>query len=454
MQQDYKPTGWLGILLSDRIFVDFSNPSKYPFDECMRKLHMQMSLLLKTPLSYTPKPVDNSQRPVEPVPPPPKDIVRKETEQKIGILEGFLKDQEPSKKPLKPSTPDKTDEPTKANDDEPFKPATKPTKPTRNENTRKPKNKSEYTKILSKEHIKKLIDDFERESKIRERKNSSLEQIDLSEQGLEWVSEDAFDDWNHIRHPPTVNNEVKYIYFDLDLSSNEIQELDKDVFEKLVHLKRLNLSFNKIQQFPGDYVYEDYPLYVFDRQIYLEWLSLKQNFISSLPWFVFGQCTHLRYLSLEDNQIETLPSRLFDGLEKLEVLNLSHNKITKLPWDIFNELKNLTWLGLSHNRIDEVDSRTFYQIKKLKFLDLYENNIKSLPNDLFYFSNETEWLDLNNNPIKSFPANVFDRLIKIKRLGFRVKRELFNTLPPKLQSIITPLEGLRKDPVLVNETCN
>ena len=39
MQADYNPDGWLGIILGSKIFVNFK---RYPFEECMRRLLIEL----------------------------------------------------------------------------------------------------------------------------------------------------------------------------------------------------------------------------------------------------------------------------------------------------------------------------------------------------------------------------------------------------------------------------
>jgi hypothetical protein len=58
MQKNYVPDGWLGIILGSKIFVNFS---KYPFEECMRRLKFELQNVLgeKSPANET-KPVSDS----------------------------------------------------------------------------------------------------------------------------------------------------------------------------------------------------------------------------------------------------------------------------------------------------------------------------------------------------------------------------------------------------------
>jgi hypothetical protein len=44
MQKDYKPDGWLGIILGSKIFVNFT---RYEFNECIRRLKVELDAVLK-----------------------------------------------------------------------------------------------------------------------------------------------------------------------------------------------------------------------------------------------------------------------------------------------------------------------------------------------------------------------------------------------------------------------
>ena len=43
MQKDYKPDGWLGIILGSKIFVNFT---RYEFNECIRRLKIELDNVL------------------------------------------------------------------------------------------------------------------------------------------------------------------------------------------------------------------------------------------------------------------------------------------------------------------------------------------------------------------------------------------------------------------------
>ena len=75
MQENYKPDGWLGIILGAKIFVNFT---KYSFEESMRRLGAeirplltpkQVSYIFKEPLATELKPI-TTQPFRDPLPPP------------------------------------------------------------------------------------------------------------------------------------------------------------------------------------------------------------------------------------------------------------------------------------------------------------------------------------------------------------------------------------------------
>ena len=98
----------------------------------------------------------------------------------------------------------------------------------------------------------------------------------------------------------------------VDLSSNQIKQIDKDVFKSLVVLKTLSLNINPIKK-----------------------LSL-----ADFP-------TSLVHLHLQNCELKTSDFK-FSSLPNLETLDLRHGKVTKLMPDIFAGLTKLKVLNLAH----------------------------------------------------------------------------------------------------------
>ena len=97
----------------------------------------------------------------------------------------------------------------------------------------------------------------------------------------------------------------------------------------------------------------------------LEYLSLYDNKITSVPSDAFSTRTKLRYLSLAHNQIEVVPSNLFSNNMNLENIDLNNNQIKYIGSGVFDQLKKLKVVFLNYNICINKDFRDIiYNIKR------------------------------------------------------------------------------------------
>jgi hypothetical protein len=150
--------------------------------------------------------------------------------------------------------------------------------------------------------------------------------------------------------------------------------------EKLVNLKKLNLTLNLLTCLPNQ---------IWNLKNLTE-LSLSSNQLTSLPEQI-GNLKNLTSLHLSSNQITSLPEQI-GNLENLTVLDLSSNEFINLPEQIRN-FQNLKELDLSYNNFINLPEQ-IGNLKNLKKLDLIGNplpetekaKIKALlPNCEIYF---------------------------------------------------------------------
>lgn len=160
-------------------------------------------------------------------------------------------------------------------------------------------------------------------------------------------------------------NELPYFLGDLSIScliakNNNLtnNSLPKG-FENLPGLRELNLSGNRLTEFPeqvldlmelkflylaGNCISEiDKDLWKLPR---LQVLSMGGNRLTEVP-STLGRCTALQALVLCDNMLESLPSSI-SNLKNLKSLLLHKNRLRTLPTEIIT-LKNLTELSLRDN---------------------------------------------------------------------------------------------------------
>jgi Leucine-rich repeat (LRR) protein len=131
-----------------------------------------------------------------------------------------------------------------------------------------------------------------------------------------------------------VNNNLQ----ELDLSNNQIEHINFELFVYVVNLEKLNLDNNR-----------------------LETINLESN--STLPLL-----QRLKYLSLKNNRLKYLPTKELGELRAIEHIDLNNNNLVQLNLSIFDNLINLQYLQLSNIRL--IGSMNVDSLYKVESLDL------------------------------------------------------------------------------------
>ena len=187
---------------------------------------------------------------------------------------------------------------------------------------------------------------------------------------------------------------------------------------KLVTLKKLNLTNNGITYFPN-----------LDKCINLEIINLSFNKINDWEEECIKSLTKLEELYLRNNNIKKIPESL-GNLVNLEKFNISYcplgsisifrplNKLIALKelymkssnvkvFPNINKCINLEKLDISYNKITVLPSDYIDTLIKLKSLNLKTNYLIKLPNNIVNLSNLEE-LIIDNNPISTLPSNIYN----------------------------------------------
>ncbi|XP_004682557.1 PREDICTED: toll-like receptor 3 [Condylura cristata] len=138
----------------------------------------------------------------------------------------------------------------------------------------------------------------------------------------------------------------------LDLSNNNMANVDEDLFEGLEKLEILDLQHNNLARLwkhanPGG------PVQFLKGLSRLHILNLESNGFDEIPTEVFKDLVELKSLNLGMNNINILPPSVFDNQKSLKSLNLQKNLITSVERNVFEPVfKNLSNLDMRFNPFD------------------------------------------------------------------------------------------------------
>ncbi|KOB65276.1 Leucine-rich transmembrane protein [Operophtera brumata] len=212
----------------------------------------------------------------------------------------------------------------------------------------------------------------------------SLQNLDLSHNKLDYIPDQTFDNNNDLRHVNMTFNEIEKLdnlhinKFHpggiLDLSNNGLTQLGISPGEGR-RLAVLVLHSNNIT----DPSLVDL-WYLTD----LKNLDMSRNQIRELDESSLRLPVVLYYLDLSCNLIEKIGPSTFLRIGHLKTLRLAHNHLTSIEYGAFRGLSSLLNLDLSFNSLRMVDSKLFMDLKSLLVLSLRHNELLVLKDEAWY----------------------------------------------------------------------
>jgi Leucine-rich repeat (LRR) protein len=166
----------------------------------------------------------------------------------------------------------------------------------------------------------------------------------------------------------------------------------------------------------------------------VEWLDLHSNYLTDLPKDILEALPKLRILSLNNNPTLQLTSKMFSPLSNLEALFISSNGHENLPENIFAGLGKLQKLGISNNNFSTISPEIFADISTLEELHLSNNPLLVLAPENFSSLSKLKKLYLGGNKITTLDEKTFAGLTALTTLslshnpGINLSSELFKPL--------------------------
>ncbi|GMT28312.1 hypothetical protein PFISCL1PPCAC_19609, partial [Pristionchus fissidentatus] len=196
-------------------------------------------------------------------------------------------------------------------------------------------------------------------------------------------------------HGTPFNGKTKLKY--LDLSGNQITEVEEGSFESLSNLESLLIGdhnylnetlLNEIGRLSSLQVLDvsradglfTPPTSLFSHLPALTTLKMGGCSLSSISAGSFSPLAMLEQLDLRVNLIENISALAFDGLGSLKRLSLAGNYIRKIETDYWAGLGSLEDLDIGWNELKSIDADAFASIETtLTKLDIRHNPINELP---------------------------------------------------------------------------
>lgn len=225
-----------------------------------------------------------------------------------------------------------------------------------------------------------------------------LVSFNVSESGIEYVTQNAFTNLQNLNYLYLQKNNIVNIsadafyglrqLYELHIEHNELEELTPG-FLSGFEANSIYLSNNKIKELPPN---------IFKGLFGIMSLYLSSNKLNVLHLDSFAYLNGIEILSLHDNNLCHIPLGMFKHLQTLRILDLSKNKFTKFAPGTFSALKNLLSLNISYNNLIEVDPAYMLPLARLTNLDVSANQLFYLD----YISMHTNvptlrYLSINDN---------------------------------------------------------
>ncbi|XP_045537529.1 toll-like receptor 3 [Papilio machaon] len=185
----------------------------------------------------------------------------------------------------------------------------------------------------------------------------------------------------------SLSNARNIIY--LDLSFNNISDLNDTDFKSFSNLRVLHLAHNNIKLFNVPQI---------NALSNISVINLSHNQISYVDLKYFKE---LISIDLSSNKISALNNTFFKNVDNLMSVDLSNNSIDNLPPGIFNNIKILKSLNLSSNHLNKLRYGSLQGLHKTEVLDLSRNNILDFDVNVFHECKDLIKLIIDYNRIKS-----------------------------------------------------
>ncbi|XP_071837794.1 cysteine repeat modular protein A-like isoform X1 [Apostichopus japonicus] len=246
--------------------------------------------------------------------------------------------------------------------------------------------------------------------------SSDLMSLDLSSNAIECIPINFFERFTKLRKLILDNNQIRRSFHlppsleNFDMESNQLPELN-NFFIHCDNLKTVTLNGNELTNIPE---------HVFQRCSNLAELDLGSNYFSRLWNYSFAGLDSLYTLELISNSVlKRLPPRLLHDCTRLHKLVLKITTLFGIPEGFFDTIQEMERLHLSSMKLKTIPERLFEATSINMILDIGDNELEEIPAKLFTINPKGHFmttLSLCGNKLKTLPRGLFDNLHYLQNL--------------------------------------
>jgi hypothetical protein len=126
----------------------------------------------------------------------------------------------------------------------------------------------------------------------------------------------------------------------------------------------------------------------------LEMLDISNNNISDIDPYAFTGLDTMKKLILGHNNLLALQQEVFEPLINLKELDLQRNKLSTILPQTMSPMKKLIHLDLRYNKLTDIDERTFTNLHVLEKLRLTGNVMKTFAPEKFKSLKNLQYLEM------------------------------------------------------------
>ncbi|XP_026815822.1 chaoptin-like [Rhopalosiphum maidis] len=228
--------------------------------------------------------------------------------------------------------------------------------------------------------------------------------IDLARNRMQIIDYQMFSGQNYVEIIDVSENQItkieklsfKNLYLvRINLSKNNISEIDSGAFENCANITMLDMSYNSISNIPST---------AFDNNTYATVWQLSYNNLTDMSQVPVTNMAGIKILNVTHNNIKVIPKGTFPKLYELHTLDFSYNRIKSISPSVFQSLLSLRSINLSHNALEDLKSTTFGTLPTVLELYLNKNSIKKINAATFVKMSSLSHLDLRHNNITQIPT--------------------------------------------------